>query len=127
MKNQFVKQDSLTRDFPHNRFRISHDSKRGALLIMTGIVFHGAVFGLVIHTFGRPNRGSSTGNKRYDKHDREAVRDGNGEIKPFSDTHRFHIDSFGSVTLIVKPKANQIRRSIFGVFESRAGKRNKCC
>ena len=27
MKNQFVKQDSLRRDFPHNIFRISHDSK----------------------------------------------------------------------------------------------------
>ena len=31
MKNQFVKQDSLTRDFPHNIFRISHDSKQGVI------------------------------------------------------------------------------------------------
>ena len=34
MKNQFVKQDSLTRDFPHNIFRISHDSKHGVIMII---------------------------------------------------------------------------------------------
>ena len=29
--NQIVKPDSLTRDFPHNIFRISHDSKHGVI------------------------------------------------------------------------------------------------
>ena len=76
---------------------------RGALLIMTGIVLHGALFGLVIHTFGRPSRGYSAGSKRYNTHDRKGVKDVNGEVKPFIDKHRFHIDSLGSVTLFVKP------------------------
>ena len=75
---------------------------RGALLIMTGIVLHGALFGLVIHAFGRPSRGALTESQRYNERDSKTIRDCNGEYKPFIDKHQFHIDSLGSVTLIVK-------------------------
>ena len=46
--NEFVKQDSLTRDFPHNIFRISHDSKHGVINHILQIILSQTVAALTV-------------------------------------------------------------------------------
>ena len=79
---------------------------RGALLIMTGVVLHGAVFGLVIYAVRRSDRALAD-RKCNTERNGKALKDAYDEDQPFitnkPEYHRFHLDSFGSVTLFVKP------------------------
>ena len=79
---------------------------RGALLIMTGVVLHGMFFGLVIFTIRRSGQKATDDRKFNNERKREVSKQFDDEDKPFiakSDYHRFHLDSFGSMTLYVKP------------------------
>ena len=81
---------------------------RGALLIMAGVVLHGMFFGLVIFSIRRSDQKASGDRKCINKRKEEVSKQVDDEDKPFikqplPDYHRFHLDSFGSMTLYVKP------------------------